>query len=108
MNNLKKCWLNLSMILWYSPESNFWENASLKLQRNSYKTTTELLESLDYGQVVFHDKENKHNFVRTELGYRQIPIISRTKSQTLTVSCLVFQLSLSNPLKPGIKSRMKM
>ena len=40
-------------------------------------------------------------------AYRQISNIRRTKSQTLNVSCLVLQLSLPNPLKPGIKSRMK-
>ena len=34
--------------------------------------------------------------------------ISHTKSQNLDVSRLVLQLSLSNPLKPGVKSRMKM
>ena len=31
-----------------------------------------------------------------------------TKSQNLNVSRLVLQLSLPNPLKPGVKSRMKM
>ena len=40
--------------------------------------------------------------------YRQISNISHTKSQTLHVSHLVLQLSLPNPLKPGIKSKMKM
>ena len=39
--------------------------------------------------------------------YRQIPNTIRTKSQTLNVSCLVLQLSLPNPLKPGIKLKMK-
>ena len=39
---------------------------------------------------------------------RQISNIRRTESQTVNVSCLVLQLSLSNPLKPGIKSIMKM
>ena len=34
--------------------------------------------------------------------------MSRTKSQNLYVSNLVLQLSLLNPLKPGVKSRMKM
>ena len=33
---------------------------------------------------------------------------NRTKSQNLNVSRLVLQLSLPNPLKPGVKSRMKM
>ena len=42
------------------------------------------------------------------ITYRQVSNIRRTKSQTLNVSCLGLQLFLSNPLKPGIKSRMKM
>ena len=40
--------------------------------------------------------------------YRQISNISHTNSQNLIVSRLVLQLSLPNPLKPGVKLRMKM
>ena len=40
--------------------------------------------------------------------YRKTSSINRTKSPNLNVSNLVLQLSLLNPLKPGIKSRMKM
>ena len=40
--------------------------------------------------------------------YRKTSCINRTKSQNLNVSYLVLQLSLLNPLKPGVKSRMKM
>ena len=40
--------------------------------------------------------------------YRQISNTSRTKSQNVYVSRLVLQLSLRNPLKPGVKSKMKM
>ena len=40
--------------------------------------------------------------------YRKFSNISRTKSQNLNDSCLVLQLSLTNPLKPGVKWRMKM
>ena len=40
--------------------------------------------------------------------YRKTSSISRTKSQNLNVSNFVVQLSLLNPLKPGVKSRMKM
>ena len=43
-----------------------------------------------------------------QLRYRKTSSISRTKSQNLYVSNLVMQLSLLNPLKPGVKSRMKM
>ena len=42
------------------------------------------------------------------IKYRQTSNISCTKSLNLNVSCLVLQLSLPNPLKPGVKSRMKM
>ena len=40
--------------------------------------------------------------------YRKTSSISRTKSQNLNASRLVLQLSLHNPLKPGVKSSMKM
>ena len=46
--------------------------------------------------------------VHVRNNYRQISNIRCTKSQTLNVSCLVMQLSLSNPLKAGIKTTMKM
>ena len=40
--------------------------------------------------------------------YHQISNISCTKSKNLNVSHFMLQLSLPNPLKPGVKSRMKM
>ena len=39
--------------------------------------------------------------------HRQTSNIWRTKSLNLNVSHLVLQLSLFNPLKPGVKSRTK-
>ena len=39
--------------------------------------------------------------------YRQTSHISHTKSQNLNVSRLVLQLSLSSPLKQGVKSKME-
>ena len=41
-------------------------------------------------------------------SYHQFSNISRTQSQNTKVSRLVLQLSLPNPLKPGVKLRMKM
>ena len=41
-------------------------------------------------------------------NYRQTSNISRTKCPNLDVSCLPLLLSLPNPLKPGVQSRMKM
>ena len=42
------------------------------------------------------------------VDYRQFSNIRRTQSQNINVSRLVLQLSLPNPLKPGVKLRMKM
>ena len=41
-------------------------------------------------------------------SYRKVSNIRRTKSQNLNASRLILQLSLPNPLKPGVKLRMKM
>ena len=41
-------------------------------------------------------------------AYRKISNIRRTKSPNLNVPRLVLQSSLTNPMKPGVKSRMKM
>ena len=40
--------------------------------------------------------------------YRKVSNIRRTKSPNLNVPHLVLQLSLPNPMKPVVKSRMKM
>ena len=42
------------------------------------------------------------------LNYRTFSNIRRTKSPNLNVSRLVVQLSLPKPMKPDVKSRMKM
>ena len=43
-----------------------------------------------------------------EAKYRQTSNIRHTKYQILNVPRLVLQLPLANPLKPGVKSKMKM
>ena len=40
--------------------------------------------------------------------YRKISIVRRTKFQNSNDTCLVLYLSLPDPLKPGVQSRMKM
>ena len=60
---------------------------------------------LHSGQVSVLDRTQ---CIEAETKYRKISNIRRTKSQNLNVSRLVLQLSLSNPMKPGVKSRMKM
>ena len=46
--------------------------------------------------------------VDVRLIYRKTSGISRTKSLNFTVSHVILQLPLPNPLKPGVKSSMKM
>ena len=46
--------------------------------------------------------------LKSYLHYRKISNIRRTKSTNLNASRLVLQLSLPSPMKPGVKSRMKM
>ena len=46
----------------------------------------------------------RHGFI----DYHKVSNIRRIKSPNLNVSRLVVQLSLPNPMKPGVKSRMKM
>ena len=43
-----------------------------------------------------------------KIPYCKMSNISGTKSPNLNVSRLVLQLSLPNPMKPSVKSRMKM
>ena len=58
---------------------------------------------------VFYEYLNRNwSCYKGFLLYRQTSNISGTRSQNLNNSRLVLQLSLHNPLKPGVKSRMKM
>ena len=54
------------------------------------------------------DGMNQELITTHELMYRQVSNIRRTKSQHLKDSRTVLRLSLPNPLKPDVKSRMKM
>ena len=63
-----------------------------------------------YNLFVFFLKNSAQQGLRYWLSveYHQISNIRCTKSPNLNDSCLVLPLSLPNPLKPGVKSRMKM
>ena len=64
-----------------------------------------------YFGIESHSRHGKQPFWDnrdTTVYYRKISNISRTKSQNLNDSRIVLQLSLPNPLKSGVKSRMKM
>ena len=53
-------------------------------------------------------RETVWHYMLKDLPYRQFSTIKRTQSQNINGSRLVLQLSLPNPLKPGVKLRMKM
>ena len=54
------------------------------------------------------DFRGQYNGTTPYMIYRKIFNIRRAKTPNLNVSCLVLQLSLPNPMKPAVKSRMKM
>ena len=51
---------------------------------------------------------NWTNNTVTDRNYRKTSSISRTKLQSWNASRVLLQLSSLNPLKPGVKLRMKM
>ena len=59
------------------------------------------------GNIHVHVYIYIYTWVSARKTYRKTCSISCTKSHNLNVSNLVLQLSLFNPLKPGVKSRMK-
>ena len=61
-----------------------------------------IVDSIENGQVHYF------NVAKTHWAYRQTINIRRNKSQNLNVSRLIWQLSLVNPLKPGVMPRIKM
>ena len=63
---------------------------------------------LPYGVTRPQWVSRKVSIFNRNTKYPQTSSIRHTKSQNLNVSHLILQLSLPNPLKPGVKSRMKM
>ena len=77
-----------------------------KIQLAMQQKHTTTPEDLFFGQTAQNFPILGPHFTNTV--YRKISNIRRTESPNLNVSRLVLQLSLPNPMKPGVKSRMKM
>ena len=76
---------------------------------NSYRTTSQMASDLRcYDTFVSSLQCIGINGEATDSDYRQVSDIRRTKSQHLKDSRTVLRLSLPNPLKPDVESRMKM
>ena len=96
------------------------ENADLQGRIRQLETSRGVIEVTGENDLVqkIMQLESELNLKRTEAAslkeqvsdpyYRQISNIRHTKSPNLNVFRLVLQLSLPNPLKPGVQSRMKM
>ena len=72
--------------------------------------TRNILESsvCNHHYIMMHAGQlNSGSVPVTNLLYRKLSNIRRTKSQHLNDSRLILQMSLPNPLKPGVKLRMK-
>ena len=63
------------------------------------------LEDMDKVKQPTTKQQEMHKYY---IAYRTISNIRRTKPPNLIVSRLVLQMFLPNPMKPGVKSRMKM
>ena len=83
-------------------------------------TMTMVAQSTDMSAQILAEIESMRGYFNTkipsswgilrmheQLEYCRISNIIHTKSPNLTVSRLILQLTLPNPMKPGIKSRMK-
>ena len=82
---------------------NYFSMMGLKLIQFSKKGHREL-SKFDYTSTL-----DSHRFLNiTKSTDRKIFNISSTKSENSSDCCLVLQLPLANPLKPGVKLRMKM
>ena len=91
---------------WFeTPSHPLWRHYNESPQRDCHR-----IESL-WSPCELYLRRRKHEVTFWNAmfsSYRKISNISRTESSTLTVSRLVLQLSFPNPMKPGVKSRMKM
>ena len=93
--------LQISTLYLYS--MYFVQKPQETLQSTTYYLSSQYLHQMHHKWVI-----NCSDYVRNTYIYRQVSNISRTKSQHLEDSRTVLRLSLRNPLKPDVKSRMEM
>ena len=90
---------------------SFSQNSSRQTRRNSVHlcaVTTQLGDGEDIVLSFLYNLTSRSSPRNYKKNYHQTPNMSRIKSQHLNASRRGLQLSLSNPLKPGVKSRMGM
>ena len=92
------------MTLLHDPNPTAWYYSAWEVA-----STSDTMQSDTYQWRLSTDREISHHtlFARNQ-NYSKISNIRCTKSPNLNVSRLIVQLSLPNPMTPGVKSRMKM
>ena len=94
-------WFSVRFYIQYSHNSNYDRTCNWQICRHT--------PSLLCHELSLTTKKPEHNVQHfTDDISRKISYIRRTKSQNLNDSHLVLKSSLPKPLKPGVKSRMKM
>ena len=110
-------WTNASILFFWTPgnklQRNINRNSYISIKRNPFQyvvwNMAAVLSRIQcVNELKFLPKVIHLTLMKWNETYQKISNIGRTKSQNLNVSCLVLQLSLPNPLKPGFKSTMKM
>ena len=79
----------------------------MQFTENAYNILTDHLESYFKDFYAFVKGKRLDTAYKCETFQSQFSNTRRTQSQNITVSRPVLLLSLPNPLKPGVKLRMK-
>ena len=88
---------------------NFTGRNDANPQTHAFVTSPDIVTAMVLGGTLdFNPMEDELSGSKGNLTYRKISNIRCTESPNLNVYRLVLQLSLPNPMKPGVKSRMKM
>ena len=107
---------NQFIMSWVLPVSGSWREASLRMASWQGPSAVGWFEPV-VGQELYLPCWNESNSIdegrqyivmQFNINYRQVSNISCTKSQRLKYFPSALRLSLPNPLKPDVKSRMKM
>ena len=105
---LKQCWFVMNRVLWHYVKSTSPQVLKISIDQMNLKCTLETFLTHLPGINELYTNTLVPWSLWWYMNYRQVSNIRRTKSQHLKDSRTVLRLSLPNPLKPDVKSRMKM
>ena len=102
-------WYRTTMVITLRKYGRGWRHQSLLHRKSTNKAQTNLGDNESIRQEQHRRDMMDMVYMKfTEIWLPSSSSLRRTKSKIWNVFRLVLQLSLPNPLKPGVKSRMKM